>query len=88
MMIPRAIILRSSSHTSFELTHVCLYMLVFTCCRVCIGERMPSDNKLDCPTREEVLILIQIRKEKETDKVKGILGNPSRVKYHVSFHFY
>lgn len=55
---------------------------------MCIGERMPSDNKLDCPTREEVLILIQIRKEKETDKVKGILGNPSRVKYHVSFHVY
>ncbi len=47
--------------TSFDSTHVCLYMLVFTCCHVCIGERMPSDNKLDCPRREEVLIQIQIR---------------------------
>ncbi len=47
---------------------------------------MPSDDKIDCPTREEVLILIQIREEIETDKVKGILGNPSRVKY--VFHVY
>lgn len=47
---------------------------------------MPSDNKLNCPTREELLIQIQIREEKESDKVKGILGNPSRVKY--VFHVY
>jgi len=51
------------------------------CVVVCIGERKPSDdNTLYCPS-QEVVIRIQIREKMETDKVKGILGNPTRMKF-------
>lgn len=59
--------------------HASVYML--PCVYLCVSVR-----ECQVMTSSTVLILIQIREEKETDKVKGILGNPSRVKY--VFHVY